>query len=83
MVVTLWTTSIFELDYELLVALASLTEGAARFTVLEVTHVEPSHGFLSWQALFDGCASKSSIDPVFALQLVLATLERCKDAKEY
>ena len=32
-----------ELDYELPVALANATEGAARSTVLEVTQVEPSH----------------------------------------
>ena len=32
-----------ELDYELAVALANATEGAARSTVLKVTQVEPSH----------------------------------------
>ena len=34
-----------ELDFELAVALATATEGAARSTVLKVTHAEPSHGF--------------------------------------
>ena len=71
-----------ELDYELAVALANVTEGAARATVLEVTQAEPSHGFVAWQALVDGCAPKSSSDPAIALQPVLATPKRCKDAKE-
>ena len=44
----------FELEYELAVALANATEGAARFTELEVTQVEPSHCFVAWQALVDG-----------------------------
>ena len=44
--------------------------------------MEPSHGFVAWQALVDGCAPKSSNDPAIALQPVLATPKRCKDAKE-
>ena len=51
-----------ELDYELAVTLANATEGAARSTVLKVTQVEPSHGFVAWQALVDGNAPKSSND---------------------
>ena len=57
-----------ELDYELAVALANATEGAARSTVLKVTQVEPSHGFMAWQALVDGYALMSSNDPAMALQ---------------
>ena len=33
-----------ELEYELTVTLANVTEGAARATVLKVTQTEPSHG---------------------------------------
>ena len=40
-------------------ALANVTEGAARSTVLKVTQVEPSHGFVAWQALVDGCTRPS------------------------
>ena len=36
-----------ELDYDLAVALANVTEGAARATVLKVTQTEPSHGFVA------------------------------------
>ena len=36
-----------ELDYELAVALANATEGAARATVLRITQTEPSHGFVA------------------------------------
>ena len=71
-----------ELDYELTVTLANVTEGAARSTVLKVTQVEPSHGFVAWQALVDGYAPKSANDPVVALRPTLATPQRCKDAKE-
>ena len=71
-----------ELDYELAVALANATEGAARGTVLRITQTEPSHGFVAWQALVDGYAPKSSNDPAIALQPILATPKRCKDAKE-
>ena len=39
-----------ELDYELAVAPANVTEGEARATVLKVTQTEPSHGFVAWQA---------------------------------
>ena len=71
-----------ELDYELAVALANATEGAARATVLKITQTEPSHGFVAWQALVDGSAPKSSNDLAIALQPTLATPKRCKDAKE-
>ena len=36
-----------ELDYELAVAPASVTEGAARATVLKVARTGPSHGFVA------------------------------------
>ena len=36
----------------------------------------------SWQALVDAYAPKSSNDPAIALQPILATPKRCKDAKE-
>ena len=71
-----------ELDYELAVALANVSEGAARSTVLMVTRVEPCHGFVGWPALVDGYAPKSSNDPAVALQPILSTLKICKDAKE-
>ena len=71
-----------ELDYELAVALVNVTEGEARATVLEVTQTELSHGFVAWQALTDGYAPKSSNDPALALQTILATPKRSKDAKE-
>ena len=71
-----------ELDYELAVALAIATEGAARATVWKVTQTEPSHGFVARQALVDGYASKSSNDSAIALQPILATPKRCKDAEE-
>ena len=63
-------------------ALANATEGAARAAVLRITQTEPSHGFVAWQALIDGFAPKSSNDKAIALQPILATPERCKDAKE-
>ena len=62
-----------ELDFELAVALANVTEGAARAKVLKVTQTEPRHGFGAWQALADGYAPKSSNDPAIALQPILAT----------
>ena len=34
------TTTMSNLDYELVVALANVTEGAARATILSVTHAE-------------------------------------------
>ena len=71
-----------ELDYEPAVALANATEGAARATVLRITQTEQSHGFVAWQALVDGYAPKSSNDPAIALQPILATPKKCKDAKE-
>ena len=37
---------------------------------------------MAWQALVDGYAPKSSNDPAIALQPILATPKRCKDAKE-
>ena len=61
-----------ELDYEVAVALANLTEGAPRATVLRVTQVEPSHGVVA-QALVDVYAPKLSNDPAIALQPRLAT----------
>ena len=64
-----------ELDCELAVA------QLPRATVLKVAQTKPSHGFVAWQALVDGCAPKSSNDPATALQTVLATPKRCKDAK--
>ena len=67
-----------ELDCEQAVTLANVTEGAARSTVLKVTHVEPSHGFVAWQALVDSNAPKSSNDPAFALQPTLPTPTRCE-----
>ena len=71
-----------ELVYELAAVLANATEGAARATVLRITQTEPSHGFVARQALVDGYAPKSSNDPAIALQPILATPKRCKDAKE-
>ena len=45
--------------------------------------MEPSHGFVAWQALVDGYAPKSSNDPAKkALQPILATPKKCKNAKE-
>ena len=70
-----------ELDTELAVALANVTEGAARFTVLKVTQTEPGHGFVAWQALVDGYARKSSNDPAIALQPVLATPNKVQGRK--
>ena len=63
-------------------ALANVTEGAARSTVLKVTQMEASRGFVAWQALVDGNAPNSSNDPPTALQPIPSTLQRCKDAKE-
>ena len=60
----------------------TVTEGAARATVLKVTQAEPSHGFVAWQALVDGYAPKSSNDPATALQPIRVTPKRCKDARE-
>ena len=71
-----------ELDYELAVALANVTECAARATVLKLTQTEPSHGFVAWQALVHGYAPKSFNDRAIALHPMLATPKRCKDAKE-
>ena len=71
-----------ELDCELAVAMANATEGAARATVLRITQTEPSRGLVAWQALVDGCAPKSSNDLATALQPILVTPKRCKDAKE-
>ena len=63
-------------------ALANATEGAARAAILRITQTEPSHGFVAWQALIDGFAPKSPNDKAIALQPILATPKRCKDAKE-
>ena len=62
---------------------AYVTAGAAKATVLKVTQTEPSHGFVAWQTLVDGCAPKSSNDPATVLQPILATPKRCKDAEEW
>ena len=59
MAVTLKTTSNVELECEVAVALANVSEGAARSTVLEATQVAPSHGFVTGQAVFE---PKSSND---------------------
>ena len=69
-----------ERDHELAVALADVTEGPARATVLNVTQTEPSHGFVAWQALVDGYAPRSSNDPAIELQQILDAQEvqRCK-----
>ena len=50
--------------------------------MLKVTQAEPSRGFVAWQALVDGYAPMSSNDPAVALQSILATPKKCKDAKE-
>ena len=39
-------------------ALANVTEGPARATVLKVTQTEPSYGFVAWQALVDRYAPR-------------------------
>ena len=62
-------------------AVANVTEGATRATVLKVTQTEPSHGFVAWQALVDCNAPKSSDDPAIALQPILATPKRCKECE--
>ena len=49
-----------ELDSELEVAVAKVTEGTARATVRKVTQTEPSHGVVAWQALVDGYAPKTT-----------------------
>ena len=62
-----------ELYFELAVALANATAGAARSTVLKVTQVEPRRGFVAWQALVDGHAPKSPNDPAdYELAVALA-----------
>ena len=71
-----------QMDYELAVALASVTGGLARATVLKATQTEPSRGFVAWPALVHGYAPKSSNDPAIALQPILATPNKCKDAKQ-
>ena len=62
-------------ELALALALANVTEGAARATVLKVTQVEPSRGFVAWQAL-DDHVPKSSNDPAVAPQPILATPKR-------
>ena len=69
-----------ELDCELAVALANVTEGA-RATALRVTQVEPSHGFVAWQALVDGLALRPSNDPAIALQSIPATPKKAQGRK--
>ena len=66
-----------ELDCELAVALANVTEGSARATVLKVTQTEPSHGSVAWQALVDGNAPKSSNDPATAHTFDAQEMQRC------
>ena len=39
-------------------AVANVTEGPARATVLKVTQTEPSRGFVAWQALVDGICDR-------------------------
>ena len=63
-------------------ALANATEGAARATVLRISQTKPCHGFVAWRALVDGYAPKSPNDLAIAVQPILATPKRCKDAKE-
>ena len=62
-----------ELDSELAVALASVTEGATRSIVLRVRGMASAR---------DGYAPKSSNDPTVAPQPILARHTRCKDARE-
>ena len=66
----------FELDHEVAMALDSVMEGAAVSTVQKVTQVQPSHGFVAWLAVIDGCTPKSSNDPAITLQPTLATPTR-------
>ena len=44
--------------------------------------MEPSHGFVAWQALVDGHAPNSSNDPTIAPRAILAPPKRCEDARE-
>ena len=67
-----------ELCYELAVALANVTEGAARAKVLKVTQTEPSRGFVARQTLVDGKAPKSSNDPATALRPTFATPKKVR-----
>ena len=53
-----------------------MTEGAATTTVLKVTQVEPSHRFVAWHALVDGCAPMSSNDPAIVPHPIFATPEK-------
>ena len=69
-----------ELDCEMAVALANVTEVQQG---PQFSQVEPSHGFVAWQAMVDVYAPKPSTDPAVALQRILATSKRCKDAKEW
>ena len=58
--------------------LANVAEVAARSTV----QAEPSHGFVAWQALVDGCAPKSSNDPAFELQPIFATPKNARTQRK-
>ena len=69
-----------ELDYELLAVLANVTKSAARSTV---SQTKRGHGFVAWQAVVDGFSPNSSSDPAIALQPILATPRRWKDAEEF
>ena len=63
-----------ELDYELAVALATVTEGHSKV---------PSHWFVAWHAVVDGYVPKSSNDPATQrCSPILATPRWCWDAKE-
>ena len=68
-----------EVDWELAAALTNIMEGAARSTVLKVTHMEPSRGFVDWRARVDGYAPQSSSDSVMARQST--HLRHLKDAR--
>ena len=66
-----------EIEYEVAVALANLTDGAARSTVLKVTRKEPSNVVAD-----DGYLPKSLNDSAMTLPPMLALPKRCQDAKE-
>ena len=72
-----------ELDNELAAAPASVTEGAARATVLKVTQTEPSHGSVAGHPLVDGYATRPSRRTIQqgALQTILAMPKRCTSSK--
>ena len=69
-----------ELDCELAVALANVTEVAARSPVLKVTHVAPSHGFVAWPAL--GTRPSHRTTQLQRCSPYLPPPKRCKDAQD-